>query len=119
MNGEKHSEPRDEMWDRVRSIRVWLDENTGEQTPRERELLRVLKIGEEFGEVAEALHGAHNANPRKGASHTMVDVSKELIDVAVTTLVALDTIDPEARKAFDARLQYLVERVIPPSGGAA
>ncbi|NDK24615.1 hypothetical protein FSY75_09035 [Streptomyces sp. TR1341] len=107
------------MWDRVRSIRTWLDENTSGQTQTERELLRVLKIGEEFGEVAEALHGAHNANPRKGASHTRADVSKELIDVAVTALIALDTIDPEARKAFDARLQHLVDRVVPPSSSAA
>ncbi|RMI38801.1 MazG-like family protein [Streptomyces triticirhizae] len=119
MNGEAHHEPRDEMWEQVRRIRTWLDANTGGQTETERELLRVLKIGEEFGEVAEALHGAHNANPRKGASHTRADVSKELVDVAVTTLIALDTIDPEARKAFDARLQHLVDRVAPPSGEPA
>ncbi|MEU7323453.1 MazG-like family protein [Streptomyces griseoviridis] len=110
-----HSEPHDEMWDRVRRIRTWLDENTSGQTQTERDLLRVLKIGEEFGEAAEALHGAHGANPRKGASHTMADVAKELVDVAVTALIALDTIDPEARKAFDTRLQHLVDRVVPPS----
>jgi NTP pyrophosphatase (non-canonical NTP hydrolase) len=115
MNGEWHSKPHDEMWDQVRRIRVWLDENAGEQTDSERSLLRVLKIGEEFGEVSEALHGALGANPRKGVSHSWADVRKELIDVAVTTLVALDTLGPEAEKEFDARLQHLVERVMPPS----
>lgn len=35
---------------------------------RAAEPVRVLKISQELGEVAEALHGALGANPRKGAS---------------------------------------------------
>jgi NTP pyrophosphatase (non-canonical NTP hydrolase) len=119
MNGETHSETHDEMWDRIRRLRLWLDENAGGQTESERNLLRVLKIGEEFGEVSEALHGALGANPRKGMSHSWADVRKELIDVAVTTLVALDTLGPEAEKEFDARLRHLVDRVTGPSGETA
>jgi NTP pyrophosphatase (non-canonical NTP hydrolase) len=103
----------DEMWDRIHQLRGWLDENAGEQTEKERTLLRVLKISEEVGEVSEAVHGALGANPRKGQSHSWDDVRKELVDVAVTTLVALTTLDPEgAEKEFDARLQHLVDRVI-------
>jgi NTP pyrophosphatase (non-canonical NTP hydrolase) len=105
-----------EMWERVDRIRGWLDENAGEQTERERTLLRVLKIGEEYGEVSEALHGALGANPRKGRSHAWEDVRKELVDVAVTTLVALSTLSPDAAKEFDTRLQHLVDRLLPPSG---
>ncbi|MFJ4526188.1 MazG-like family protein [Streptomyces sp. NPDC088810] len=63
--------------------------------------------------MAEAVHGALGTNPRKGASHTWDDVEKELIDVAVSTLVALQTITPDAGKLFAARLDHLVDRVLP------
>lgn len=102
-------------WDQITRIRTWLDEEAGEQTEKERRLLRVLKIGEEFGEVSEALHGALGANPRKGMSHSWEDVRKELVDVAVTTFVALSTLTPDGEEEFDARLKHLVDRVIPPA----
>lgn len=105
-------------WALITQLRKWLDENVpSEQTERERRLLRVLKIGEEYGEVAEALHGAMGANPRKGQSHTWVDVEKELCDVIVTSMVALATVSPYARELLDERLQYLVDRVVPTSAG--
>ncbi|MFI1017565.1 MazG-like family protein [Streptomyces sp. NPDC020965] len=101
-------------WGSVNRLRAWLDENAGEQSERERRLLRVLKIGEEYGEVAEAVHGALGTNPRKGPSHSWDDVRNELIDVAVTALVALATLDADGEAEFDARLQYLVDRALPP-----
>lgn len=99
-------------WDQINRLRGWLDDEAGEQTERERTLLRVLKIGE----VSEALHGALGANPRKGTSHSWEDVRKELVDVAVTTFVALATLSHDGEKEFDARLQDLVDRVLPPTG---
>nr|MDT0517210.1 hypothetical protein [Streptomyces sp. DSM 41633] len=38
-------------------------------------LLRMLKISEELGEVAEALHGTLGVNPREGASHDRGDLA--------------------------------------------
>ncbi len=102
-------------WDQITRIRTWLDEKAGEQTERERMLLRVLKIGEEFGEVSEALHGVLGANPRKGLSHSWEDVRTELVDVAVTAFVALATLSPDGEAEFDARLQHLVDRAVPPT----
>lgn len=96
-------------WDLIRRLVTWLDEEspvTGEQA----KLMRVLKIGEEFGEVAEALHGAMAANPRKGSSHSWEDVYKELSDVAVTTLIALASLTPDAEKLFEERLRQIGER---------
>ncbi|WP_199846036.1 MULTISPECIES: MazG-like family protein [Streptomyces] len=46
----------------------------------------MLKISQELGEVAEALHGALGANPRKGASHDWGDVPKGFADVIVTAM---------------------------------
>lgn len=57
---------QDEAWNRVERLRTWLDENAVQVSDSDVRLLRVLKIGEEFGEVAEALHGVMGANPRKG-----------------------------------------------------
>jgi NTP pyrophosphatase (non-canonical NTP hydrolase) len=98
-----------ETWALVNRLRDWLDE----QSPVSGDLakaMRVLKIGEEFGEVAEALHGAMKANPRKGASHTWDDVHKELVDVAITSLIALASLTPDAQKIFDERLQRIADR---------
>lgn len=94
-------------------LRKWLDAEVTDASPADVRLLRVLKIGEEYGEVAEALHGALGANPRKGRSHSWTDVEKELVDTIVTAMVALDTITPDARHAFEERLDALVDRVIP------
>ncbi|MFF4292061.1 MazG-like family protein [Streptomyces vinaceus] len=101
-------------WDSIGRLKKWLDEEAGERPESETRLLRVLKIGEEFGEVAEAVHGASGSNPRKGSSHDWGHVEKELTDVIVTAMVALATVSPDPQKAFDGRLQGLVDRVLKP-----
>ncbi|MFB7496120.1 MazG-like family protein [Streptomyces sp. NPDC056161] len=103
----------DRTWEQVGRLRKWLDDETADAAPADVRLLRVLKIGEEYGEVAEALHGALGANPRKGRSHTWTDVQTELADVIVTSMVALATIAPDADHVLDERLDALVARVLP------
>ncbi|MFI9155733.1 MazG-like family protein [Streptomyces sp. NPDC053367] len=96
-------------WDLIERLRDWLDSEspvTGDTA----KAMRVLKIGEEFGEVAEALHGALGANPRKGASHTWDDVHKELCDVTITSLIALASLTPDAEKLFEERLHHIADR---------
>jgi hypothetical protein len=75
----------------------WLDAGSGVSPERAR-MLRVLKISEEAGEVAEAIHGVTGSNPRKGNSHTWDDVQAELCDVIFTSVVALRTITPRPRR---------------------
>ncbi|MFH9415267.1 MazG-like family protein [Streptomyces rochei] len=77
---------------------------------REGLLLRMLKLSEEVGEVAEAVIGATGQNPRKGVSHTWEDVEAELCDVAITALVALRTLTPEARAVFEGHLARVAAR---------
>ncbi|WP_019548652.1 MazG-like family protein [Streptomyces sulphureus] len=98
-------------WILIDKLRQWLDDEAAPAAEQDRRLLRVLKIGEEYGEVAEAVHGALAANPRKGSSHTWADVEKELCDVIVTSMVALSTLAPDAEKLLNERLEHLVERV--------
>lgn len=51
---------------------------------------QMLKIMEEVGEVASAWFGCHGMNKRKGVTHEIGDVLKELADVAITALIAIE-----------------------------
>ncbi|RVU26197.1 hypothetical protein EOT10_11530 [Streptomyces antnestii] len=109
----------DHVWDTVERLRAWLDAN-GRRTGQDAVLLRVLKLSEEVGEVAEAVIGATGQNPRKGESHSWQDVEAELCDVVVTALVALRTLTPDAPEVFAAHLRKVAERSligqVPPPG---
>ncbi|MGW0880429.1 MazG-like family protein [Streptomyces sp. NPDC002671] len=96
----------DELWDRL--------ESTSTHTGTENVLLRVLKLSEEAGEVAQAVIGATGHNPRKGFSHTWDDVQAELCDVAITALVTLRSLTPDAREVFEAHLKGVRERPTTP-----
>ncbi|MDT0346873.1 MazG-like family protein [Streptomyces litchfieldiae] len=96
-------------WTTIKRLVEWLDA-TSNHSPELTRLLRVLKIQEEAGEVAEAIHGAMGSNPRKGASHTWTDVEKELCDVILTGMVSLATINPDAQKVFEYHLNRVADR---------
>ncbi|WP_428955041.1 MazG-like family protein [Streptomyces sp. cg35] len=104
----------DELWTTIDRLRDWLDSNN-RRPSQEALLLRVLKLSEEVGEVAEAVIGAVGQNPRKGVSHTWQDVESELCDVVVTALVALGTLTPDARGALSAHVAKLAERSLGPA----
>ncbi|MGW3763090.1 hypothetical protein [Streptomyces sp. NPDC005131] len=84
------------VWQQIVSIRRWIDE----QSPFEAmDALntRVMKIGEEYGEICEALL----ATPADDS-----ELAKELCDVILTAAVALCTADREAREAFEGSLAW-------------
>ncbi|MEV5881427.1 MazG-like family protein [Streptomyces sp. NPDC052020] len=97
------------LWDAVDDLWRWLETNRTADGEQEL-LLRVLKLSEEVGEVAQAVIGATGQNPRKGATHTWDDVRSELCDVVITALVALRTLTPEAREVFTRHLDRVRER---------
>ncbi|MFD8572560.1 MazG-like family protein [Streptomyces sp. NPDC057694] len=107
--GQPAADPDAALWTTVDRLRAWLDDNN-RKPPHEALLLRVLKLSEEVGEVAEAVIGAVGQNPRKGHSHTWQDVESELCDVIVTAMVALGTLTPDARAALTAHVAMLAER---------
>ena len=72
-----------------------LDGKTGSE--QDEITLRLLKIGEEFGEAAQAWIGLTGQNPRKGITHTRQQVAAELGDVAFGALVTA------ASMGFDPR----------------
>lgn len=100
------------MWDTVARLSDWLDSHSRDNdvTPEVARLLRVLKLSEEVGETTQAVIGALGANPRKGVTHSWRDVEHELCDVIVTAMVALTTLNPDARTVFSERLEHVATR---------
>ncbi|GAA2393165.1 MazG-like family protein [Streptomyces coeruleofuscus] len=101
--------PPPDLWATVDTLWEWLDSHRPIEG-REGVLLRVLKLSEEVGEVAEAVIGATGQNPRKGVTHTWDDVQAELCDVVITALVALRTLTPEAREVLARHLERVTRR---------
>ncbi|WAU86577.1 MazG-like family protein [Streptomyces sp. Qhu-G9] len=65
----------------------WLDASNG--TSAHETSMRLLKVTEEAGEVAQVYIGMQGRNPRKGTTHTPGDVATELVDVILAAMVAL------------------------------
>ncbi|MET8164568.1 MazG-like family protein [Streptomyces sp. NPDC005329] len=104
-----------DLWATVDALWTWLDAHAAHGA-REGLLLRVLKLSEEVGEVAQAVIGATGQNPRKGVTHTWEDVQGELCDVVITALVALRTLTPEAEEVFAGHLTRVAERSLESAG---
>ncbi|MEU6095315.1 MazG-like family protein [Streptomyces sp. NPDC047079] len=101
-----------DLWDAIGRLHAWLDAHRAHDGP-DGLLLRILKLSEEVGEVAEAVIGATGQNPRKGTTHSWEDVQAELCDVVITALVALRTMTPDAREVFTAHLERVTARSLP------
>lgn len=99
--------------DALVALSEWLDETNGHRDPEAVTWGRVAKIGEEFGEVVEALIGATGQNPRKGKTHSLGDVREELLDVAVTALGAYEHLvahDGTALTALETKILAVASR---------
>ncbi|MFB9233944.1 hypothetical protein ACFFWC_00085 [Plantactinospora siamensis] len=98
----------EEIWPAVRAARAWLDAANGTESA---ELTcRILKVTEEAGEAAAAWIGVLGQNPRKGVTHGPADVAAELADVAITALVAIESLGLDARRALTDRARLVLAR---------
>lgn len=100
----------DVLWPKIDDIVQWIDRQSPMPDPMQALGMRIHKITEELGEVAQAYVGVTAYNPRKGKSHTEADLKGELCDVVLTAMVALRTIEPDAGKAFAEHLDRVHER---------
>src|SRR5216683_2523173 len=91
------------MWDRIQR----LHEHHGD-VPLE---VRILKLTEEVGEVAEAFIGMRGLNRRKGVCRSREDLLDEIADVSITAAVAMsaaaDNSANEAAAHLERRLDVL------------
>jgi NTP pyrophosphatase (non-canonical NTP hydrolase) len=109
--------PSPALWPTIDALWTYLGSHRAPVSAREDLLLRMLKLSEEAGEVAQAVIGAMGHNPRKGTSHTWADVESELCDVVITALVALRTLTPDAEGVFAGHLARVLERSFPEGKG--
>lgn len=72
------------------ALSKWIDAGNAHRDPEAVTWGRLAKIAEEHGEVIAAYIGHTGQNPRKGVTHNVGDVEKELLDVAITALGALE-----------------------------
>jgi hypothetical protein len=73
--------------------------------------LRVLKVSEEVGEAAQAWISATGQNPRKGITHSRVDVAGELADVVMAALVAIASLGVNPGATLAARAEVVSTRI--------
>lgn len=93
------------MWDQVGRLHAYHGD-----VPTE---VRLLKLTEEVGEVADAFLGVHGLNKRKGVCRTRDDLLAELADVIITAAVAMSGVTgnvDEARGHLERRLAAVTER---------
>ncbi|MFK8851183.1 MazG-like family protein [Streptomyces sp. Ac-502] len=95
-------------WATIRRLVAWLDQENGRS--QHETTLRLLKLTEEAGEVAQAWIGVIGQNPRKGVTHTRADVAEELCDVIVTAAVALASITDDPATVLDGKLDKIAAR---------
>jgi NTP pyrophosphatase (non-canonical NTP hydrolase) len=99
----------DAIWGAVRASCDWLDEANG--TDPHELTCRILKVTEEAGEAAAAWIGVIGQNPRKGVTHTRDDVANELADVALTALVAIESLGMDARQILNGCADKVLARL--------
>jgi NTP pyrophosphatase (non-canonical NTP hydrolase) len=93
------------MWDQIGQLYGYHGDVPAE--------VRLLKLTEEVGEVAEAFIGMQGLNSRKGICRTRGDLLDELTDVIITAAVAMSGVTGdvnEARSHFERRLIAVTER---------
>lgn len=95
----------------IQMLDTYLDKEVSDMyknQPLAQDWARISKIGEEFGEVIDAFIGVTGQNPRKGVHGTEDDVNNELVDVALTAILALQ----HRTKDIDITATIIMDRVV-------
>jgi hypothetical protein len=104
--GSPQSDPA--LWAHIAALLTWLD---GANPRTDHELsMRLMKIGEEYGEAVAAYIGITGQNPRKGVTHSPDDLAGELCDVVITALIALASLTGTVATAEAAMNTHLTQR---------
>jgi hypothetical protein len=86
---------------RLAALSEWIDASNADRDPEAITWGRIAKVSEECGEVIAAFIGATGQNPRKGVTHSGLDVIAELLDVAVTALGAVEHLRNHDGRSMD------------------
>lgn len=101
-------------WSTVQWINDYLDREVAsdfKEQPLAQDWARISKVAEELGEAIAAFIGMTGQNPRKGVTHTQVDLASELCDVALTAIYAMEHFGINGRLALMKRQREHYERL--------
>jgi len=94
--------------DMLQHLSQWIDEANGLKSAGMQVYERtIVKLAEEVGEVGNALIGIYGQNPRKGFYSGREQLVKELLDVALTALGAVEHLHSNCGMA----LQHLNDHI--------
>jgi NTP pyrophosphatase (non-canonical NTP hydrolase) len=108
--------------DLLAGLSTWIDEGNTHRDPEAVTWGRLAKVSEECGEVIAAFIGATGQNPRKGVTCGMDAVRRELLDVALTALCAVEHLNSDTGTSMDefaAHVRYVARRAGLMGGEAA
>lgn len=91
------------------SFTRWLDQHNG--VDQAETAARLMKVGEEFGEVVAAWIGVTGKNPRKTGDFTIQDVGRELADVVIAAVVAMTSCGLPAELVIAERTDQIADRI--------
>ena len=96
---------------------AWLDNspNYVGLDPEAHDWRRIAKVVEEAGEAFTAFTGTLGENPRKGVTHTIEDVKKELYDAAFSAIGAVEHLNGNkggALEGFFDHIDYVHTRAL-------
>lgn len=80
-----------------------------EMTAKERLFSRVIKLGEEVGELCEAILSENDKNQR--SKEKIIDVDSELADVIICTLLLAQNREKDIWKEVDLKLEKVFQRL--------
>lgn len=98
---------------RLVALSRWIDAPNSHRDVEAQAWSRIAKVSEEQGEVIAAFIGAIGQNPRKGVTHTLDDVTDELLDVALTALAAVEHLRGhrgDSLELFERKLRSVASR---------
>jgi hypothetical protein len=109
MSYPTYDRPLAEADRRITEISQWVDNSPAYAgvDPEARDWRRIQKVGQEFGEALEAFCGTLGENPRKGFTHRPSDVRRELFDVALSALGAVEHLDGNNGGTLAAFLEHV------------
>ncbi|MFI9235795.1 MazG-like family protein [Streptomyces sp. NPDC053079] len=100
---------RPRLWETAAASAAWLDQANG--TGDHETAMRLMKLGEEAGEVMAAYIGMTGQNPRKGVTHRRSDVAAELCDVIITAATALHAFTADPAATLDDHARRISRRI--------
>lgn len=77
---------------------------------RERILFRIVKLGEEYGELCESILAVNKIQRREKPDKKDTDLSGELADIIIATLLIAESLNIDIQQALKRKMEVIDKR---------